>query len=165
MAGFGATFDLRGVVAAELYAGVRRQNYFDARFTNVTRPLVELQLAANPWPTATVTGAVRYDFVDSFAGASPGYMRARVSVRLAQEVTRDLLAIGRLSFEDRQYLQSSRRERVFGADAGFIYRLDRNLYLEGQYLYRSGDSNQIGGDYGRNIVLFTVRRTFGLARQ
>lgn len=160
----GATFDLRGLVAAELFAGVRRQEFEDPRFGTVVRPLIDLALASNPWPTATVTGAVRYDFVDSFSGASPGYMRTRGSLRLAQEVTYDLLAVARVSYEDRRYIQSDRRDRVFGADAGLILRLDRNLYLEAQYLYRQGDSNQATGDYRRNIVLLTARRTFGLAR-
>jgi hypothetical protein len=156
----GATFDLGGLVAGEVRGGYDRYDFDDPRFGTVDSPLTDLTLAWNPTRDTTVTGFVGYDFVPSFVLNSPGFHRIRTSVRVAHDFSASVLALGRFIYENRDYSQSARREHVVGVDLGIIYRLDRGLFLEGQYLFRTQDGENGGSGYTRNILLVQARKVF-----
>jgi hypothetical protein len=156
----GATFDLGGLIAGEVRAGAERLNFDDARLSTVTAPLADLTLVWNPTRDTTVTGIVGYNFVPSFVEGSPGFNRAQASLRVAHDFSTNVLALGRVVFENRDYVDSSRSEQLYGFDLGAIYRLDRGLFLEGQYLFRVQSGENGGGAYNRNIVLIQARKVF-----
>lgn len=156
----GATFDLGGLMAGEARLGYERYNFDDARLGSVDAPIGDITLAWNPTRDTTVTGFVGYAFVPSFVAGSPGFHRTRTTLRVAHDFSASLLALGRVLFEDRNYSEASRSERLFGIDLGVIYRLDRGLFLEGQYLFRTQDGEDGGGSYTRNIVLIQARKVF-----
>jgi hypothetical protein len=156
----GATFDLGGLVAGEARAGYERYTFDDRRLGTVNAPLTDLTLAWNPTRDTTVTGFVGYSFVPSFSANSPGFDRLRTSLRVAHDFSASLLALGRVLYEDRNYEQSARTEHLFGVDLGLIYRLDRGLFLEGQYLFRTQDGENGGSAFTRNILLVQARKVF-----
>lgn len=156
----GATFDLGGLIAGEARAGYERYNFDDVRLGSVDSPLADLTLAWNPTRDTTVTGVVGYAFVPSFVLGSPGFHRVRASLRVAHDFSASVLALGRVFYEDRDYSDLSRSEQVFGLDLGVIYRLDRGLFLEGQYLFRNQSGDNGGASYTRNILLIQARKVF-----
>jgi len=156
----GATFDLGGLIAGEVRAGYERYNFDDTRLGTVNAPLTDLTLAWNPTRDTTITGFVGYSFVPSFVAGSPGFHRLRTTLRVAHDFSASLLALGRILFEDRDYAVSTRSERVFGVELGVIYRLDRGLFLEGQYLFRTQDGENGGGGFTRSIFLVQARKVF-----
>jgi hypothetical protein len=156
----GATFDLGGLIAGEVRAGYERYNFDDARLGSVNAPLTDLTLSWNPTRDTTVTGFVGYSFVPSFVAGSPGFNRLRTSVRVAHDFSASLLALGRVLYENRDYVDAGRAEHLFGIDLGLIYRLDRGLFLEGQYLFRTQDGENGGSGYTRNIFLVQARKVF-----
>jgi hypothetical protein len=98
--------------------------------------------------------------VPSFVAGSPGFNRVRTSVRVAHDFSASLLALGRVLYENRDYVNATRAEHLFGIDLGLIYRLDRGLFLEGQYLFRTQDGDNGGSGYTRNIFLVQARKVF-----
>jgi len=156
----GATFDLGGLIAGEARLGYERYNFDDVRLEGVNAPIGDLTLVWNPTRDTTVTGFVGYAFVPSFVSGSPGFHRTRATLRVAHDFTARFLALGRVLFEDRNYVEASRAEQLFGIDLGVIYRLDRGLFIEGQYLFRTQDGQDGGTGYTRNIVLIQARKVF-----
>ncbi len=156
----GATFDLGGLIAGEVRGGFQRYDIDDSRLGTVDSPIGDLTLSWNPTRDTTVTGFAGYDFVPSFADVSPGFRRIRASLRVAHDFSASVLALGRFIYEDRDYDRSTRREQLYGVDVGLIYRVDRGLYLEGQYLFRIQEGEGGSGGYRRNIVLLQARRVF-----
>jgi hypothetical protein len=61
---------------------------------------------------------------------------------------------------DRDYEKLDRSDLVYGVDAGLRYRVDRGVFLEGEYRYRLQDSSAANADYYRNIVFVRLRRVF-----
>jgi len=131
-----------------------------ARLGSVNAPLTDLTLAWNPTRDTTITGFVGYSFVPSFVASSPGFNRLRTSLRVAHDFSASVLALGRILYENRDYTQATRSEHLFGIDLGIIYRLDRGLFLEGQYLFRNQDGENGGGSFTRSIFLVQARKVF-----
>lgn len=156
----GMTMDLGGLVFADLSAGFQRQDFEDARFGTVQRPVFNASLLWNPTGLTSVTADARYEFAESFNSPSPGYWRASYGVGVAHELRRDLIATGRLSVVDRDYERLDRSDLVYGVDAGLRYRVDSGVFLEGEYRYRLQDTNAADADYYRNVAFVRVRRVF-----
>lgn len=156
----GMTMDLGGLVFVDLSAGFQRQDFEDARFGTVQRPVFNAALLWNPTGLTSVTADARYEFAESFNSPSPGYWRATYGVGVAHELRRDLVATGRLSVVDRDYERLDRSDLVYGVDAGLRYRIDSGVFLEGEYRYRLQDTNAADADYYRNVAFVRVRRVF-----
>ncbi len=156
----GITMDLGGLVFADLSAGFQRQDFDDARFGTVQRPVFGAALLWNPTGLTSVKAEARYDFIESFNNPSPGFWRTIYGIGVEHELRRDLIALGKLSLTDRDYERLDRSDLLYGVDAGLRYRVDRGLFLEGEYRYRQQDSNAANADYYRNIVFARVRRVF-----
>lgn len=156
----GLTMDLGGLVFADLSVGFQRQDFDDARFGTVQRPVFGAALLWNPTGLTSVKAEGRYDFIESFNNPSPGFWRTIYGIGVEHELRRDLIALGKLSLTDRDYERLDRSDLVYGVDAGLRYRVDRGLFLEGEYRYRQQDSNAANADYYRNIALVRVRRVF-----
>jgi hypothetical protein len=156
----GVTLDLGGLVFADLSAGFQRQAFEDSRFGTVQRPVFGAALLWNPTKLTSVTGDAKYEFAESFNTPSPGYWRATYAVGVQHELRRDLVALGRVSLVDRDYERLDRSDLVYGVDAGLRYRIDRGLFLEGEYRYRLQDTNAPDADYYRNVVWARLRKVF-----
>ena len=156
----GVTMDLGGLVFADVSAGFQRQDFEDARFGTVQRPVFAAALLWNPTGLTSVTADAKYEFAESFNSPSPGYWRGSYGIGVAHELRRNLVATGRLSVTDRDYENLDRSDLVYGVDAGLRYRVDRGVFLEGEYRYRLQDSSAANADYYRNIVFVRLRKVF-----
>lgn len=156
----GITLDLGGLVFADLSVGYQRQDFEDARFGTVQRPVGAASLLWNPTGLTSVAASFLYEFIESFNSPSPGYWRQTYAIGVAHELRRNLLATGKLLLLDRDYERLDRNDLVYGFDAGLRYRIDRGLFLEGEYRFRQQDSDIADADYYRNIAMVRLRKTF-----
>jgi hypothetical protein len=156
----GITMDLGGLFFADVNVGYQRQDFEDPRFGSVGRPVFGVAALWNPTGLTSVTGDIRYEFVESFNSPSPGYWRTGFALGVAHELRRDLVALGKLTLVDRDYEDLNRSDLVYGVDAGLRYRVQSGLFLEGEYRFRQQDSNAVNADYYRNIVFARIRRVF-----
>lgn len=159
-ADLGATADLGGLVRADASIGYQEQSYDDPRFGAPGSLVGNLGLLWNPAASTSVRGEGAYEFVESLSTGTPGYWRSVYSVRVAHELTRDYVVIGRLILQERDFERTNREDTVYGADIGLRYRIDRGLFLDAEYRFREQESSTATGDYTRNIVLLQLRRTF-----
>ncbi|HEY4134831.1 MAG TPA: outer membrane beta-barrel protein [Alphaproteobacteria bacterium] len=156
----GGTADLGGLVFADVSVGYQQQAYDDDRFGTPSSPIGSVNLLWNPDRVTSVRLESTYEFAESFDTGSPGYWRSLTTLRVAHEITYDLLAIGRLVYQDRDFESLSRDDQIYGWDAGVSYRIDRGLFLDAEYRHREQESSAPTSDYERNLVLLQIRRTF-----
>ncbi len=156
----GATMDLGGLVFADLSAGYQRRNYADPRFGSTENPVGRAALMWNPSRITTVLADASYEFAQSFNTGSPGYDHQVYTLTVEHELHTDLMAIARAVEQERQFKALSRNDHIYGGDAGLEYRLDRGLFVEGEYRYRHQSSGDSLSDYSRNIVIARIRKVF-----
>jgi hypothetical protein len=159
----GMTADLGGLIFADVSAGYQEQSYEDSRFGSQGKPVGTARVLWNPSRLTTVRGEVNYEFAETFTnGTSPGYWRTSYLISVAHEVTYDVMAIGRLSLQERNFvnLTPSRDDTVYGGDVGLRYRIDRGLYVDGEYRYRHQDGAVSTSDFTKNVAMLRLRRIF-----
>lgn len=155
----GATADLGGLVFADLSVGYQQQFYEDDRFGSPSSPVGRLSLLWNPDRVTSVRAESVYEYAESFDGTSPGYWRSLNTLRVAHDFGFDVLGFGRLVYQQRDFEGQSRTDDIYGLDVGMSYRMDRGLFLDAEYRHREQESST-SSDYGRNLVLLQIRRTF-----
>jgi hypothetical protein len=156
----GMTMDLGGLIFADVSVGYQEQSYDDTRFGNPKGAVGAARLLWNPTRRTTVRGEVNYEFQESFATASPGYWRTAYIASVAQEITYNLLGTVRFSVQDRDFINLVREDKVYGGDVGLRYRIDRGLFLDGEYRYRNQDSTLDTADFSKNQAMVRIRRIF-----
>lgn len=155
----GATADLGGLIFADASIGYQEQAYDDARYGSPSSPVGKVSLLWNPDRLTSVRLESIYEYAESIDNNSPGYWRSLTSLRLAHDFGFDVLGFGRLSYQDRDFEGVSRETQIYGIDLGVSYRIDRGLFLDAEYRHRQQESST-NSDYGRNLVLLQIRRTF-----
>jgi len=155
----GATADLGGLVFVDASVGYQQQFYDDARFGDPSSPVGKIALLWNPDRLTSVRLESMYEYAESFDTNTPGYWRSLTTLRIAHDFGYDVLGIGRLIYQDRDFEGISRKDQIYGFDLGLSYRMDRGLFLDAEYRYREQESST-NSDYGRNLALLQIRRTF-----
>jgi hypothetical protein len=80
---------------------------------------------------------------------------------VAHELRFNLVGFVRGVYQTRDFDKLPREDEVIGGDIGLKYRLDRGLFLDGEYRYRDQDTkNSSSSGYSRSLALVRVRKTF-----
>lgn len=158
----GATFALGPLIFGDFAVGYQEQNYDDARFGSPGRPVYSGGVLWSPTRLTSVRLEARGEFAESFNTGSPGYWRDMFTLTVAHEIRNDLVGFVRGVYQERDFETISREDEVYGGDIGVRYRLDRGLFIDGEYRYRESDTGGQGasGGYSRNLALVRLRRTF-----
>jgi len=158
----GATADLGGLIFADLSIGYQEQDYDDARFGSPGKPVWAGSLLWNPTRLTSVKAEGKYEFAESFNTGSPGYWRSLYTLTVAHELRFNLVGFVRGVYQEREFDRLAREDEVYGGDIGLRYRLDRGMFLDGEYHHRKQDTTTAGatGGYSRNLALVRLRRTF-----
>jgi len=157
----GATADFGGLIFADVAAGYQEQKYDDSRFGKPGEFVWSASLLWNPTRLTSLRLETRKEFSESFNTGSPGYWRTLHTLTVAHELRFNLVGFVRGVYQEREFDKLPREDDVIGGDIGLKYRLDRGLYLDGEYRYRDQDTkNSTSTGYSRSLLLARVRKTF-----
>ncbi len=157
----GATADLGGLIFADVAVGYQEQKYDDSRLGTPGDFVWSGSLLWNPTRLTSVRAETRKEFSESFNTGSPGYWRTLHTLTVAHELRFNLVAFVRGVYQTRDFDKLPREDEVIGGDIGLKYRLDRGLFLDGEYRYRDQDTkNSSSSGYSRSLALVRVRKTF-----
>lgn len=158
----GATFALGPLIFGDFAVGYQQQDYDDARFGSPGQLVYSGGLLWSPTRLTSVRLEARSEFAESFNTGSPGYWRDLYTLTVAHEIRNNLVGFVRGVYTERDFETISREDEVYGGDLGVVYRLDRGLFIDGEYRYRESDSSGqgAGAGYSRNLALVRLRRTF-----
>ena len=159
-AAVGLKTDLGNGSNAEAYVGIMRQSYDDGRFDAVRKPDFGGRLTLNPGKDTKVTARLQRSLNETTVTASPGYVSTVFSGKVEHRASPRLIPEFSVSYELADYLQSSREDEVYSAQASIKYFLARNAYIIGGVKYTARDSNDadrvIGSnDFERNSAFLT----------
>jgi hypothetical protein len=148
------------LIFADVSVGVQEQSFDDPRFGSPSNFVWAGSLLWSPSRLTSVRAETNYEFIESFNAPSPGYWRTQHTLTLAHEIRHNLIGIVRALRSDRDFENINREDVIYGADLGLRYRIDRGLFAEAEYRYRTVDNSTTGSDYSRNIALARVRKAF-----
>jgi len=157
----GATADLGGLIFVDVAGGYQEQKYDDARLGSPGEFVWSASALWNPTRLTSVRAETRKEFSESFNTGSPGYWRQLHTLTVAHELRFNLVGFVRGVYQTRDFDKLTREDDVVGGDIGLKYRLDRGLYLDGEYRYRDQDTKgSTSTGYSRSLALVRVRKTF-----
>lgn len=137
----GLAFDLSGVTSGDVFAGYQKQRLNDdANLDNLSGPTFG---ASIDWSATTLTtvGAkvVRNIETTTFSGAS-GYWATLGEITVDHELLRNLLLNGSFGVVSNDYEGRRRNDWIYTAGVGARYMMNRHLYANFGYRFRSRDS-------------------------
>lgn len=156
----GATFALGPLIFGDVAVGFQEQDYDQASFGSPSRLVYNGSLLWSPTRLTSVRLEARSEFAESFNTGSPGYWRDLYVLTVAHEIRNNIVGFVRGVYTQRDFENVSREDDIYGGDIGVRYRLDRGLFLDGEYRYRESDVSGSGAGYSRNLALVRLRRTF-----
>ncbi len=158
----GLRYNSPRVLKAEIYAGWLGQNYLDSRLADVSTPAFGLalqwqaaeRLRLNLLVDRTVEETTVIQVTPAVAPASSfvnTYLLANAAYRASDRMT--LRALGSASRV--AYQGISRTDDYYSAGAGLYFKLERRLFVDLSYLYRTLHSSLPSEDFAKNQVFIT----------
>lgn len=155
--GAGARFDITDLIQAELSAGVERSEFDDPTLAAFTSVSANGSLIWNPTEvTSVIAGLSRRADTTTQAGAS-GRVDSDISVRVEQEIRRDILGYAEVRASRREFEGGLREDDILFLTAGGEYLLNQYVSLYARYEFADRDTNAINEDFSRNSILVGAR--------
>jgi len=157
----GLRYNVPRVLKAEFYAGWLGQNYLDWRLADVSKPAFGMalqwqatdRLRVNAVIDRTVEETTVLQVVPSLVPASSfvnTYLVANAAYRATDRLTlRVLGSASRVAYQG-----IPRTDDYYSAGAGIFFKLERRLFVDLSYLYRTLHSSEPFEDFKKNQVFF-----------
>lgn len=152
----GTAIDFTGVLFGNVFAGYRRQEYDDARFSTTQGVGFGADLTWNPTGLTTVTAAVERSIEESTLAGASGFFASRFAAAVDHELLRNLIISANGSFQKNKYDGNGRTDDIFRAGTQLKYLMNRNFYVTVGYDFQDRDSNFVNQNYTVNTVMIRL---------
>lgn len=156
----GASYDITGLITAEVFAGYLARSYTDATLKDFGGPGFGARLNWSVTPLTTVTARITRSVEETTTERSgvlaSNYTRTLAALRVDHELLRSLILNARLQWRNEDYGGIDRTDNIVTAGAGATYTLSRNIYLSGDYTFEKLFSNGDVQKYSSNIVFLRL---------
>ena len=169
----GLSYDVDGVVNVRLLGGYEQRIFSSSAYKAIHAPVVEGALTWTPTELTTVMATVGRYIEDSAADGTEGYTETTAVLTVDHELFRNVIVSANIDARSDEYAQSGGTQYLFGASAGFSWRINRSLRLQAYdtYYNRKGSTAvavdegfpgnvAIGQNYAENV--FRIRLRLGL---
>ncbi len=152
----GSTWDLTGVMFAELGIGYMRQDFDEARFAAVSGPSFSGTLIWNPDDALSITATVRRAIEETRRIDASGVLVTDTGLRLDYELRDNLIASLDTSYVRSQIEGTGRLDNLYGVKLEIAYLFGPHVWLTGSLKRTRRNSNEPGFDYDNSTVLVTL---------
>lgn len=167
-AAVGARFRYHKDLTAEIYGGVLRQNFNDARFSAVTAPDFGGELTWKVSPFTTVRGNLERSLEETIIPGSSSYLYSHVDFRAEHRLTPKTTLSAMVSYGRADYQDYFRKDNLYSGGLGIEYQLTPWLLLQLDYRHFQRDSNDhyianapnvdlLAGNYYRDQVYLRLK--------
>jgi hypothetical protein len=157
----GSTFELTRKLTGEVSVGYLSRHYQDPNLLDLRGIIFDASLKweATGLTTATLTGASRAD--ESVVAGWSGALRRDVGVQVDHALRRWLIWTLRAGYGLDEYVSNlsagvAREDRRMSVGTALTYKLNRDLWLKGEYRYDQLQSN-VGASYHANVFLVGLK--------
>lgn len=153
----GVSYELTGKLFAEVFAGYRRQNFDDSRFSTITGPAGGVTVTWNPTGLTTVRGTVTRSIEQTTIVGTSGFFATEVRASIDHELRRNIILSGFGSFQIDDYRGGGREDKWYRAGASAKWLINRYSNVLGAYQYTHRQSNVGNGTFTRHLLLLTIK--------
>lgn len=152
----GLALDMGEKLSGEFSAGWLREDFDDNRLAPLSGPSLAAALAWSP-ERGTIVNLIATTTSEGATGAGEsGSILHAARLAAEREIRANLTANAALGFGYRDYSGSSGHDRIFTAETGFIWWMNRYAGLTGQLRHERLRSNLPNRDYDANSVFLGV---------
>jgi hypothetical protein len=153
----GATFELSRILTGDAALGWIHRVYQDPTLPKIDGLSIDGSLTwlASGLTTVKLTAATRVD-ESTLVGVS-GVFTREVSLQVDHAFRRWLIATGKFTWANDDYVGSTRDDNRYVASALITYKFTRELWLKAEYRHEWLRSNQPANNYDADVVLLGVR--------
>ncbi|WP_280823006.1 outer membrane beta-barrel protein [Pseudaminobacter soli (ex Li et al. 2025)] len=152
----GLAFDMGEKLSGEFSAGWLRETFDDDRLTPISGPAIAAALAWSPERGTTVNLTATTTAEGATAGGESGSILHAAQLSAVREIRADLTANAALGFGYRDYSGSNGYDRIFSAELGAVWWMNRYAGLTGRLRHEQLRSNLPYRDYDANSVFMGV---------
>lgn len=145
------------VLSGEIAAGYLQQNPEDSRFAVLRAAIVDGNITWKPSALTTIIVAVSSDFNGTATSGTSGYLSRRADLTIRHALLRQLILSAGASYEEDQFQDISRTDKVYGARAGVDYFFNRYAALRLIASHEKRDSNIPGQGYQNSTIEARLR--------
>jgi hypothetical protein len=152
-------------LAGEVFAGIMRQSYDYAGFTDLSEPYFGALAVWKPTSLTTVTGFIDRSLEETnvFTAVPVSYASGSLDTTYGFEVSRRLTSKltvnGSAAYTTSDFQNFNRLDKIIDAGAGLRYYVQPTVYLAADLRITDRDSDDPEGQYSRNQIMFSVGYT------
>ena len=152
----GTEVDITAVLFGEAFVGYRQQYYDEDAFEDDDGISFGADLTWNPTLLTTLALSGGADFVPTAVGDASANFRSLVALDVDHELLRNLLIGGGVSYIRDDFDRIDRVDDTFNIGANITYILNRNLAVEGAYLFTDRSSDLDAEEFTRNRITLSL---------
>lgn len=152
----GTALDLTGVMFGNVFGGWREQYYKDPNFSTVRGPAFGADLTWNVTRLTTLKALVERRTEETTLIGSSGYNSMNFGASVDHELQRNIILSASGSYQQNDYKGIDRTDKLYRANAGGKYLLNRYAAIGLEYNFLDRSSNVPGEGFTINQVLLTL---------
>jgi hypothetical protein len=153
----GTTFEITRILTGEASVGYLDRQYQDPNLPALRGVVADASLKweATALTTAILTASSRGDEV-VVSGVS-GALRRDLGLQVDHAFRRWLIATVKFGYGFDEYIGDGREDRRMTTGLAVLYKMNRDIWLRGEYRYDQLRSNVSGADYDANVFMLGVK--------
>lgn len=152
----GTEVDITALLFGEAFVGYRQQYFDDDAFEDEDGISFGADLTWNPTLLTTLALSGGADFVPTAVDDASSNFRSAIALRADHELLRNLLIGGTVGYIRDDFSEIDRVDDTFNIGASITYLLNRNLAVEGAYLFTDRSSDIDTEEFTRNRITISL---------
>lgn len=151
----GVDFELQALIRGDIGVGVFQSEFDEPTFADVDGLSVDANMQWFVTQLTTLSFSAGRSIIDPGLVQTSGAVRTNVSARADHELMRNVLVTGELGFTNFEFENFARSDDRWSLRTSAIWKLNRNLWLDGSY--QLTDQSSTVQDFTENRLLFGLR--------
>lgn len=153
----GVDLKLTRLVDGQVYVGYREQQYDAAALEDVSGVSYGANLNWYATPLTTLRFTALSDLEETIEAGASGNERTAFGAAVDHELLRNLILTADASYENEDFIGSSREDDTYTLGFGGTYLMNRHFRFGLNYKFTSRDSTDLGEDYDENLIGVFIR--------